>query len=150
MNVLTIGSFDGLHVGHLELLNESRRIADRLGAALIVAVNSDEFITAYKGRHPLYPYTHRVEMLDALAAVDAVVKNIGNEDAKPVIEVVNPVLLTIGDDWLDLDLEGGKDERRYFEQLNVTRIWMLEHNLRVEYIPRTRGISSTAIRNVLR
>lgn len=150
MNILTIGSFDGLHVGHLELLNESRRIADRLGAALVVGVNSDAFIERYKGRKPLYPYEHRVEVLDALAVVDAVVLNLGDEDAKPVIEVVNPVLLTIGDDWLDLDWEGGKDQDRYFKQLGVTRTWMANRGLGVEYIPRTKGISSSAVRNVLR
>ena len=143
MRVLTIGSFDGLHVGHLELLRESRRLAGPTGR-LVVGVNRDEFITAYKGRAPIHSYWHRAEMLEAIRYVDGVVPNVGDADARVCILAVEPDLLTIGDDWLD----PGHDERRYFAQLGVTPEWMAAHDLRVEYVPRTRGVSSTALRGV--
>jgi glycerol-3-phosphate cytidylyltransferase len=143
VNILTIGSFDGLHVGHLELLKESRTIADSFDARLIVGLNTDEFIGRYKGRPPVHLYRHRVEMLDALHMVDAVICNVGDEDSRPCIEVAHPLVLTIGDDWLDSD--GSQD--RYWTQLGVTREWMEDRGLAVMYIPRTRGVSSSALRD---
>lgn len=141
MNVLTIGSFDGLHVGHLELLRESRAIAGNRGR-LVVGLNRDEFIERYKGRPPVHPFAHRRELLEAVAGVDAVVANSGDEDSRVCIDVVAPTMLTIGDDWLD----PGRDESRYFAQLGVTSEWMAERGLWVGYLPRTRGVSSSALR----
>lgn len=144
MIVLTIGSFDALHVGHLELLRECRRLAGADGR-VVVGVNSDAFISAYKGHLPLQPYDQRAEMLMACRYVALVVPNVGDADARPIIEAIHPNLLAIGDDWLD----HGHDERRYFAQLGVTPEWMTERGLWVEYVPRTRGTSSTAIRERL-
>lgn len=143
MKILTIGTFDGLHVGHLELLRASRQIAG--DGRLVVSVNTDEFVTAYKGSAPSRPYEHRAEVLDALRIVDLVVSNIGGADARQIIDAIRPDALTIGDDWLDPD----HDERRYFKQLGVTPEWMAERRLRVAYIPRTRGVSSSALRDYL-
>lgn len=140
MNVLTVGSFDGLHVGHLELIRETRVWAG--SGRVIVGLNRDEFILAYKGRPPVHPFEHRREMLEAIDDVDAVVVNAGDWDARPCIEVVGPNLITIGDDWLDAN----HDERRYFEQLGVTPEWMAARGLQVAYIPRTRGVSSSSLR----
>jgi glycerol-3-phosphate cytidylyltransferase len=140
MNVLTIGTFDRLHVGHLELLSACRSLAGPEGI-VTVAVNTSEFVQRFKGVTP-QPLEHRVEMLWALRMVDCVWINVGDEDARPVIEAVSPDILAIGADWLD----PGHDERRYFRQLGVTPEWMAEHDLRVSYVPRTRGVSSTALR----
>lgn len=136
MNVLTIGTFDRLHVGHIELLDECRR---RFGTVW-VGVNRSAFVERYKGRTP-QSLEHRIEMLAALRSVDAVFVNVGDEDARPLIECVRPDVLAIGDDWLDPD----HDETRYFAQLGVTRAWMDERGLAVAYIPRTRGVSTTAL-----
>jgi glycerol-3-phosphate cytidylyltransferase len=141
MLILTIGSFDCLHVGHLELLRESKRLAGEEGR-LVAGLNSDAFITAYKGHAPVQPYAHRAEMLAAVRWVDLVVPNVGDADAKPIIEAIRPDHLTIGDDWLD----DGHDERRYFAQLGVTPEWMAARQLSVVYVPRTRGVSSSALR----
>jgi len=146
VNVLTIGTFDGLHVGHLELLRESRAIAG--DGRLVVGLNDDAFVERYKGRCPVHPFAHRRELIEALGMVDAVVANAGGEDARPCIEVVAPDLLTIGDDWLDQSGSGAPDEGRYFAQLGVTARWMAERGLRVVYVPRTRGVSSRELRRV--
>lgn len=143
MNVLTIGSFDGLHVGHLELLRLSRRIAD--GGRLVVGLNRDEFIERYKGRPPVHTFAHRREMLEALD-VDAVVVNAGDEQAATCIDIVAPDVLTIGDDWLDRPSPGVSDHARYYKQLGVTQEWMTARGLYVIYIERTRGVSSSALR----
>jgi glycerol-3-phosphate cytidylyltransferase len=140
VNVLTIGTFDRLHVGHLELLAACRSLAGPEGT-VSVAVNHDEFVTRFKGVKP-QPLAHRLEMLRALRVVDAVMVNLGDEDARPVIELVSPDILAIGADWLD----PGHDERRYFRQLGVTPEWMAARGLRVTYVPRTRGVSSSALR----
>jgi glycerol-3-phosphate cytidylyltransferase len=140
VNVLTIGTFDRLHVGHLELLAACRQLAGPEGV-VSVAVNRDEFVERFKGVTP-QPLTHRVEMLEALQSVDRVYVNVGDEDARLVIDTIRPDALAIGDDWLD----PGHDERRYFQQLGVTPEWMIGRSLRVTYVPRTRGVSSTALR----
>jgi cytidyltransferase-like protein len=136
VRLLTIGTFDRLHVGHLELLAACRY----QGGRVMVGVNRDEFVERYKGRPP-QPLAHRIEMLAALRDVDDVFVNVGDEDARPLIEAVRPTLLAIGDDWLD----PGHDERRYFRQLGVTSEWMAARGLKVWYVPRTRGVSTTAL-----
>jgi glycerol-3-phosphate cytidylyltransferase len=138
VNVLTIGTFDGLHVGHLELFAECRR---RFGTVL-VGVNRDAFVERYKGRSPLRSLADRVEMLRALRDVDAVFVNVGDEDSGILIDAVRPEALAIGDDWLD----PGHDQRRYLRQIGVTFEWLRERRLTITYIPRTRGISTTALR----
>lgn len=144
MNVLTIGTFDLLHPGHLELLDGCRRLAGHHGQVW-AGVNRDEFVERYKRRSPTQALAHRVEVLRALRLIDAVFVNIGDEDAKVLIETVRPDQLAIGDDWLDPD----HDQRRYFAQLGVTFEWMRERDLRVAYLPRTRGISTTTLREAL-
>lgn len=63
------GSFDLLHAGHLYILFEASKTAD----VLIVAVNSDASVKAYKNpKRPLVPLSYRIEMLTALAFVDYV------------------------------------------------------------------------------
>jgi len=84
-------------------------------------------------------------MLRACRFVDAVIENFGDEDSKPLIEAVRPTRLAIGSDWLDEEL-GSAAEDRYFAQLGVTHGWMDARGLRVSYVRRTRGVSTTAIR----
>lgn len=136
--VLTLGTFDLLHVGHLELFGYCREWAGRDGR-VVVAVNRDAFVERYKGRLPVVPYQQRVEMLDAVRDVDLVVCNAGDEDAKPTISVIQPNLIVVGDDWRDRD---------YLGQLGVTHEWLLSQwpVMSVVYAPRTRGVSTTALR----
>ena len=138
---LTIGTFDQVHPGHLELIAATRRLVGALGEVW-VGVNTDEFVARYKGRPPILSLASRIEMMGALREVDHVFVNVGDEDARVLIECVKPDLLTIGDDWLD----PGHDQTRYFRQLGVTHEWMRERGLLVQYIPRTRGLSSSGLR----
>lgn len=142
VNVLTIGSFDLLHPGHLELIAGCRYLVGPEGKVW-VGVNTDDFIERYKGHKPAQTLDQRVAMLSALRDVDAVFVNVGDEAAALLIDCVRPDALAIGDDWLD----DSHDERRYFRQLGVTREWMLERGLHVNYIPRTTGLSSTGLRS---
>jgi glycerol-3-phosphate cytidylyltransferase len=137
--ILTLGSFDMLHVGHLELLETCRKMAGPDGR-VVVGLNTDAFITRYKRRAPLQPYGQREEMLRSCRFVDLVVANLGEEDSRGVIETVRPDLLAIGDDWLDRD---------YLGQLGITATWLQERHLAIEYVPRTRGVSTTQIRERL-
>lgn len=143
MITYTGGTFDSLHAGHLELLAACRDMAGQDGR-VVVALNRDEFIVRYKRRAPLFPYAARAEMLRACRFVDLVVCNSGDEDSGIAIDVVRPDVIVIGADWWD---EKEVDpEARYLKQLGVTRAWMAERNLHVEYVARTRGVSSTGIR----
>jgi rfaE bifunctional protein nucleotidyltransferase chain/domain len=66
---MTNGGFDLLHVGHVRSLRDARSRGD----ALVVALNSDRSVCAYKGPgHPIHPETERAEVLCALACVDLV------------------------------------------------------------------------------
>lgn len=140
--IYTGGTFDALHVGHLELLEACRALAGPHGR-VVVALNTDAFVESYKGRRSLVPFAQRRELLLQCRLVDAVVANVGGADSRLSIEVVAPDLLAVGDDWLD----PGHDERRYLAQLGVTNDWLAERSLRVEYVARTRGVSSSARRD---
>lgn len=134
--VLTIGSFDLLHVGHLELLRACRQYAGEDGR-VVVGLNRDTFIERYKGRDPVQGYANRREMLMACRLVDLVVCNIGDFSSRECIDVVNPDLLVIGSDWAEKD---------YLGQLGIDQAWLDERRLVIRYVPRTRGVSSSALR----
>lgn len=138
---LTIGTFDRVHPGHLELIHATRALVGALGEVW-VGVNTDQFVTRYKRRAPALSLAERLESLRALREVDHAFVNVGDEDSGVLIDAVQPDILTIGDDWLDAD----GSEERYFRQLGVTREWMDARGLRVTYVPRTRGLSSSALR----
>ena len=102
--VLTNGVFDLLHPGHVRYLQEARREGD----ALIVAVNSDRSVRAVKGpSRPVTPEAERVEVVAALACVDAVV--VFDEDTpQDVIGRLQPDVLVKGADWAN-DAIVGRD-----------------------------------------
>lgn len=137
MIVYTGGTFDGLHVGHLELFAACRALAGPEGR-VVVSVNRDEFVVRYKRRAPVHPYLVRAELVAACRFVDLVVCNIGDEDSGIAIDVVRPDVIAIGSDWQDKD---------YLAQLGITQGWLDERDLSIEYIPRTRGVSSSALRS---
>lgn len=139
MIVYTGGTFDLLHVGHLELLAACRELAGPIGS-VVVALNRDEFVVTYKRRAPVQSYAERKEVLQACRFVDLVVCNVGDGDSKPALDVIRPDVIAIGDDWL------GRD---YMGQLGIDPAFLAERHLSIEYVPRTRGVSTTGIRGRL-
>ena len=123
--VLTYGTFDLLHYGHLEIL----RRASLLGDKLIVGVSTDKF-NEIKGKTCVLPYQKRKELIESLDYVDKVIPE-NNWDQKVTdIQGNNIDIFVMGDDW-----EGKFDELKDFCE--------------VIYLPRTKGISSTKLRSIL-
>lgn len=102
--VFTNGVFDLLHPGHLRYLQQARGLGD----LLIVGVNSDRSSRVNKGEgRPITPEAERVEILEALACVDAVV--VFDEDTPhAVISALRPDILVKGADWAE-DAIVGRD-----------------------------------------
>jgi D-glycero-beta-D-manno-heptose 1-phosphate adenylyltransferase len=102
--VFTNGVFDLLHPGHLRYLSQARGLGD----LLMIGVNSDRSVRANKGeRRPITPELERVEILEALACVDAVVVF---DEATPhaLISALQPDVLVKGADWAE-DAIVGRD-----------------------------------------
>jgi len=123
--VLTYGTFDLLHYGHLEIL----RKASLLGHKLIVGVSTDKF-NEIKGKTCILPYQKRKDLLDSLDFVDKVIPEENWEQKITDIQDNNIDIFVMGNDW-----EGKFDE--------------LKELCKVIYLPRTKGISSTKLKSIL-
>ena len=134
--VYTGGTFDLFHSGHTRFLKACRRLAGEDGK-VIVALNEDDFIQAYKGRPPIMCFVERKEVLLACKYVDEVIANFGGKDSKPSICSVQPDLVVIGDDWA---------KRDYYAQMQFTQTWLDEHNIGLVYVPYTPGVSTTELK----
>ena len=122
--ILTYGTFDLLHIGHVEIL----RRAKELGDYLVVAVSTDEFNTV-KGKKAYYSYEDRKEILKAIKYVDLVIPENTWEQKRD--DVINYEIDTVvrGSDW-----EGHENFECLRDICNVV------------YLPRTEGISTTKIK----
>lgn len=129
--VLTIGTFDRFHLGHLRLLERAARYGE-----LHVGVNTSEFVTEYKGRPPQVPLNERVAIVAALRCVHAAYPSYG--PGRSLIERVAPDLVAAGDDWM---------HRGYPEQLGVTLEWLHRRRITLAFLPRTPGVSTTERRS---
>ena len=136
LRVYTGGTFDLFHAGHTAFL---RRCAD-LGA-VTVALNTDEFIEAYKGKPPVISYAEREAVLLGCRWVDSVVPNVGGLDSRISIALVEPDLIVIGSDWA---------RRDYYKQMMFDQDWLDDRAIGLCYIPYTKGISSTDIKKRMR
>lgn len=137
--VLTVGSFDVLHAGHVNFLRQCRAIADKDGK-VVVSLNTDEFIESYKGVKPVFSYEERKTLLEQLEYVDEVIPNIGGADSKPAILQVKPNFIVIGSDWASKD---------YYAQMQFTQEWLDEQGIVLIYVPYTTIISTSEIRRRL-
>jgi len=120
--VITFGTYDVFHVGHLRLLTRARA----LGSALIVGVSSDALNYSKKGRMPVYPFAERAEILRGLSVIDTVFAEESLEFKRRYIRQYQADILVMGDDW-----KGQFDE--------------FSDCCQVCYLPRTPAISTTAI-----
>ena len=125
MKVITYGTFDLFHIGHLRLI---RRLCN-LGDELIVAVSTDEF-NKLKGKKTIIPYEQRKEIVENIKGVDLVIPENSWEQKPNDIKVHNIDTFVIGDDW-----QGQFD---YLSDL-----------CKVVYLKRTKNISSTEIKSTL-
>ena len=123
--VLTYGTFDLLHVGHVRLLERASDMGDRL----IVGISSDEF-NARKGKTSILPYSDRAEIVSALGMVDEVFPEHDWEQKPGDIARFGADVFTMGGDW-----EGKFDE--------------LRAHCEVVYLPRTEGVSTTGLKSAL-
>lgn len=119
--VLTYGTFDIFHIGHLNLLRRARE----LGSRLIVAVSTDEF-NAGKGKHALIPFQHRKAIVEAIKYVDLVIPEESWDQKVKDIQEHQVETFVMGDDW------HGKFD-------------FLQDYCKVTYLSRTKSVSSTQI-----
>ncbi len=123
--VITYGTFDLLHTGHINLLSRAKDLGDYL----VVAISSDEFNTN-KGKKAYYTFEQRKAILEAIRFVDQVIP----EDTwQQKLEDVNKHQIDVfvmGDDW-----------RGKFD--------FLADHCEVVYLPRTIGVSTTQIKKDL-
>lgn len=125
--VLTYGTYDLLHYGHIRLLQR----AASLGDYLIVALSTDEF-NALKGKKSFYSYEVRREMLEAIRYVDLVIPETHWEQKASDVERYCVDVVCMGGDW--------KGDPR-FEALR--------DKCEVVYLDRTDGISTTEVKGRL-
>jgi glycerol-3-phosphate cytidylyltransferase len=120
--VITFGTFDVLHVGHIRVLNRAAALGDRL----VVGVSSDRLNFAKKGRNPVFSQQERLEIVSNVKAVDAVFVEESLEQKRDYVLEHAAKVLVMGDDW------AGK-----FDHLSDV--------CEVVYLPRTPSVSTTAI-----
>lgn len=123
--VITYGTFDLFHVGHLRLL---QRLAE-LGDELIVGVSTDEF-NAGKNKRSIIPFEQRLEIVQAIGCVDKVIPESTWDQKETDIARYAIDILGMGGDW-----------RGKFEHL--------KGKCEVVYLDRTQDISSTSLRQTL-
>ena len=123
--IITYGTFDMFHIGHLKLLQKLKSMADEL----IVAVSTDEFNES-KGKKVMIPYEQRAEIIANIKCVDNVIPEENWEQKVTDIQQYNIDIFAIGDDW-----EGKFD--------------FLNKHCKVIYLERTKNISTTQLKKSL-
>lgn len=135
MIVYTGGTFDLPHWGHVEFLRRCAEFGN-----VVVSLNTDEFITAYKGDPPVMSFEERATVLEEFRSVSLVIANTGGADSREAIESVAPDVIAIGSDWA---------RRDYYSQMGFDQGWLDVRGIGLLYLPYTTGISSTEIKKRL-
>ena len=125
--VITFGTFDLYHVGHVKILERARALGDRL----IVGVSSDELNYEKKGHYPIISLQDRMYIIASHFAVDKVFVEESLEKKRDYIQQWCADILVMGDDW-----EGRFDHLRDICE--------------VVYLPRTPNVSTTEIKAKIR
>ena len=125
--VLTYGTYDLLHYGHIRLLKRAKELGDYL----IVALSTDEF-NATKGKKAYHDYETRKKMLEAIRYVDLVIPEENWEQKINDIKEYKVDVVVMGSDWANSD-----------------RFEYLRDYCEVVYLDRTEGISTTKIKKDL-
>ena len=125
--VITYGTFDLLHYGHINLLKRAKSLGDYL----IVGLSTDEFNMNEKNKDCYFDYDKRKSLLDALRYVDLVIPEKNWEQKLSDIQNLNVDVFVIGDDWKGM-----------FDYLK-------DSGVEVVYLPRTEEISTSKIKEDL-
>jgi glycerol-3-phosphate cytidylyltransferase len=120
--VITFGTFDVFHIGHLRILERARHFGDYL----LVGVSTDQMNFDKKGRYPFYTQHERLEIIRSMRFVNEVFLEESLALKRHYLQEHRADVLVMGDDWA-----GKFDEFRDI--------------CRVEYLPRTPSISTTAV-----
>jgi glycerol-3-phosphate cytidylyltransferase len=123
--VLTYGTFDLFHIGHLNLLKRARALGDRLA----VGVSTDEF-NSEKGKETIIGFADRIEIVSALQCVDEVFPESSWDQKIADVRRFGADTFVMGDDW------SGKFD-------------FLKDSCNVVYLPRTKDISSTSLKMLI-
>lgn len=126
--VITYGTFDLLHYGHINLLQRAKELGDYL----IVALSTDEFNWKEKQKKCYFSYEQRLKLLEAVRYVDLVIPETCWEQKVTDANEFKVDVFVIGDDWK------GKFD------------FLSEQGVEVVYLPRTPEISSTQIKEELK
>ena len=126
--VITYGTFDLFHVGHVRLLKRLRELGDRL----IVGCSTDDF-NATKGKRAIFSYEDRAEILVSCRYVDLVIPELSWDQKPDDIRNYEAKIFAMGDDWV------GK-----FDYLSEVTDCV------VTYVPRTFDISTTGLKAVIK
>jgi len=103
MNIFVNGTFDILHMGHLELLN----YAKSLGDYLCVGIDTDERVREKKGpTRPIHNQEERKFFLENLKAVDEVRLFSSDEELEGLVKSFKPDIMVVGSDWKDKSVIG--------------------------------------------
>lgn len=124
--VITYGTFDMFHIGHLKLLRRLKTMGDRV----IVAVSTDEF-NSIKGKKTMIPYDQRAAIVEAIDCVDMVIPEESWEQKLSDVKKYNVDIFAIGEDW-----KGEFD--------------FLKEHCDVVYLERTKNISTTELKRSLK
>jgi glycerol-3-phosphate cytidylyltransferase len=127
INVVTFGTYDLFHIGHLNILCRAKALGDRL----IVGVSSDELNFRKKQLRPTYPLDQRIAIVRAIRYVDDVFVEHALEEKRRYLLQHAADVLVMGDDWAG----------RFDEFSDICQ---------VVYLPRTEGISSTEVKGRIR
>jgi len=122
--IITYGTFDLLHYGHINLLKAIKSLGDYL----IVGLSSDEFNLVKKNKQCYYSYDQRKTLLEAIEFVDLVIPETSWEQKRTDIKRYNINIFAIGEDWAN--------------KFN----FLQEEGCQVFYLPRTPNISTTKIK----
>ena len=132
LRIYTGGTFDLFHSGHVNFLSKCAQLGH-----VTVSLNTDEFISSYKGKTPVCSFQERLDVLEACVWVDDVIPNYAGADSKPAIESVTPDIIAIGTDWA---------RRDYHSQMGFDQDWLDDRGISLIYIPYTAGISTTNLK----
>jgi glycerol-3-phosphate cytidylyltransferase len=120
--VITFGTFDVFHVGHVRVLKRAAELGDRL----VVGVSSDALNFSKKGRAPVFNEDERLEIISSLQVVDGVFLEESLEKKRDYIVEHHADVLVMGDDW-------------------TGRFDWVKDVCEVVYLPRTPSVSTTGL-----